>query len=56
MFLEDAGIPEGRGIVNTAGMAHSIVHNDERIRKCDKLVKGQLLDSMDKGKTHLAVQ
>jgi hypothetical protein len=55
VFLEDVGILEGCGIVNAASMAHSIVHNDERIRKGDKLVKGQLLDSMDKGKMHLAV-
>jgi hypothetical protein len=56
VFLEDAGIPEGCGIVNAAGMAHSIVYNDKQIRKDDKLVKGQLIDSIDKGKMHLAVQ
>ena len=56
MFLEDAGIPEGRGIVNAAGMAHSVVYDDERIGKGDELVKCQLVDTMDKHKTHLAVQ
>ena len=40
MLLEDVGGAEGLGIVDTASMANSIVHNDEQIRKHDKLVKG----------------
>ena len=43
MFLEDAGIPEGSGIMDAAGMAHSIVHDDKRIGKSDELVKAQLV-------------
>jgi hypothetical protein len=43
MFLEDAGIPEGRGVVDAAGMTHSIVHDDKRIGKSDELVKAQLV-------------
>ena len=43
MFLEDAGIPEGCGVVDAAGMTHSIVHDDKRIRKSDELVKAQLV-------------
>jgi len=41
VFLEDARTPECQGIVNTAGMANGIVHNNEGIRKGDKLVNGQ---------------
>jgi len=40
MLLEDVGSMEGLGIVDTASMANSVVHNGERIGKCDKLVKG----------------
>ena len=43
MFLEDAGIPEGHGVVDAAGMTHSIVHDDKRIGKSDELVKAQLV-------------
>jgi len=29
MFLEDVGRLEGKGIMNTAGMANGVVHDDE---------------------------
>ena len=29
VFLEDVGTPEGQGIMDAAGMANSIVHDDK---------------------------
>ena len=41
MFLEDVGTPESQGIMDAAGMADSVVCNNEGVGKGDKLVKSQ---------------
>ena len=43
MFIEDMGTLEGKGIMHTASMANSIVHDDKRIGKGYKLVEGQVV-------------
>jgi len=43
VFPEDTCSLEGHGIIDAASMANSIVHNNERIRECDKLIKGQIV-------------
>ena len=43
VFIEDMGTPEGKGIVHTASMANSIVHDDKQIGKGYKLIEGQVV-------------
>jgi len=43
VFIEDTGTLEGKGIMHTASMANSIVHNDKQIGKGYKLVEGQVV-------------
>jgi hypothetical protein len=58
VLLEYDGTPECHGIVDTAGMAEAIVHDEEGIRKNDELVTGQIPMTYNSKsiKTYLAVQ
>jgi hypothetical protein len=56
VFLKDVCAPEGQGIVDTAGMTDSIVHDNKGIRESDELVEGQMVIVKKKRNTHLAVQ
>jgi hypothetical protein len=55
VLLEHEGISERRGIMDAAGMAKAIVHDDEGIGKDGKLVTGQIATYEDM-RTYLAVQ
>jgi len=53
---ENAGAPEGHGIMDASGMAEAIVHDEEGIGKGDELVTGQIAIAWGRIKTYLAVQ